>query len=86
VAWPKRQLQRVTGPSSPGGGAYKVGHGYILGLPVAAYLTWQGRMPENNGIIPKVAVQLSRDALKQERDIPTRNRNRSRKDPVRVRA
>src|SRR5258707_14876496 len=23
---------------------YKVGHGYILGLPVAAYLTWQGRM------------------------------------------
>ena len=23
---------------------YKVGHGYILGLPVAAYLTWQGRI------------------------------------------
>ena|SRR5215469_3811628 len=28
--------------------AFKVGHGYILGLPVAAYLTWHGRMLENN--------------------------------------
>ncbi len=35
------------------GGAYKVGHRHILGLPVAAYLTWQERMLENNGIVPK---------------------------------
>ena len=60
------------GTKTPGrllsGGAYKVGHGYILGLPVAAYLTWQGRMLENNGIAPKFQVELSRDALKDGRD------------------
>ena len=50
------------------GSAYKVGHGYILGLPVAAYLTWQGRMLENNGIAPKFSIELSREALKQGRD------------------
>jgi C-terminal processing protease CtpA/Prc len=60
------------GTKTPGrllsGSAYKVGHGYILGLPVAAYLTWQGRMLENNGIIPKVSIELSRDALRDLRD------------------
>jgi C-terminal processing protease CtpA/Prc len=50
------------------GGAYKVGHGYILGLPVAGYLTWRGRMLENTGIVPKFGVALSRDALREERD------------------
>jgi len=45
-----------------------VGHGYILGLPVAAYLTWQGRMLENNGIVAKFSVELSRDALVEGRD------------------
>jgi C-terminal processing protease CtpA/Prc len=46
-----------------GGSAYKIGHGYILGLPVAAYLTRQGRMLENNGIVPKFdssSLQLGR--------------------------
>jgi hypothetical protein len=50
------------------GSAYKNGQGYILGLPVAAYLTWQGRMLENNGIVPKFSIELSRDALKEGRD------------------
>jgi C-terminal processing protease CtpA/Prc len=50
------------------GSAFKVGHGYILGLPVAAYLTWQGRMLENNGIVPKFQADLSRDALREGRD------------------
>jgi C-terminal processing protease CtpA/Prc len=50
------------------GGAFKVGHGYILGLPVAGYLTWQGRMLENNGIIPAVSAELSREALREGRD------------------
>jgi C-terminal processing protease CtpA/Prc len=50
------------------GGAFKVGHGYILGLPVAGYLTWQGRTLENNGIIPTVSAELSREALLEGRD------------------
>src|SRR5271157_2776804 len=44
----ENKLATIVGAKTPGrllsGGAFKVGHGYILGLPVAAYLTWQGRM------------------------------------------
>ena len=61
-------LATIVGTKTPGrllsGSAYKVGQEYILGLPVAAYLTWQGRMIENNGIVPKFSIELSRDALK----------------------
>jgi C-terminal processing protease CtpA/Prc len=68
----ENNLATVVGTKTPGrllsGSAYKVGHGYILGLPVAAYLTWQGRMLESNGITPKFAIELSRDALKEGRD------------------
>jgi C-terminal processing protease CtpA/Prc len=68
----ENNLAVITGTKTPGrllsGSAFKVGHGYILGLPVAAYLTWQGRMLENNGIIPKFQVDLSRDALRESRD------------------
>jgi C-terminal processing protease CtpA/Prc len=68
----ENNLAAIVGAKTPGrllsGSAYKVGHGYILGLPVAAYLTWQGRMLENNGIIPKFSVELSREALKAGRD------------------
>ena len=68
----ENNLATIVGTKTPGrllsGSAYKVGHGYILGLPVAAYLTWQGRMLENNGIIPKFCVELSRDALREGRD------------------
>jgi len=65
-------LATIVGMKTPGrllsGSAFKVGHGYILGLPVAGYLTWQGRMLENNGITPAFSVDLSRDALRQSRD------------------
>jgi carboxyl-terminal processing protease len=68
----ENNLATIVGTKTPGrllsGSAYKVGHGYILGLPVAAYLTWQGRMIENNGIVPKFSSDLSRDALKEGRD------------------
>jgi len=68
----ENNLASVVGTKTPGrllsGSAYKVGRGYILGLPVAAYLTWQGRMLENNGIVPKFCIELSRDALREGRD------------------
>ena len=68
----ENNLATIVGTKTPGrllsGTAYKVGHGYILGLPVAAYLTWQGRMLENNGIVPKFQIELSRDALRDGRD------------------
>ena len=68
----ENNLATIVGAKTPGrllsGSAYKVGHGYILGLPTAAYLTWQGRMLENNGIIPTISVELSRDFLREGRD------------------
>jgi C-terminal processing protease CtpA/Prc len=68
----ENNLATIVGTRTPGrllsGSAYKVGHGYILGLPVAAYLTWQGRMLENNGIVPKFSIDISRDALREGRD------------------
>src|SRR6202011_1561177 len=68
----ENNLATIVGTKTPGrllsGTAYKVGHGYILGLPVAAYLTWQGRILENNGIIPKFSIELSQDALREGRD------------------
>jgi hypothetical protein len=41
----------------------------FLASPIAAYLTWQGRMLENNAIAPKFSIELSREASKQGRDI-----------------
>jgi carboxyl-terminal processing protease len=68
----ENNLATIVGTKTPGrllsGSAYKVGHGYILGLPVAAYLTWQGRMLENNGIVPASVVDLSREALREGKD------------------
>ena len=41
---------------------------YILGLLVAAYLTWEGRLIEGKGITPSVPVELPADQLKAGED------------------
>src|SRR5215469_6411840 len=68
----ENNLALIVGSKTPGrllsSRAFKVGRGYILGLPVAAYLTWHGRMLENNGIVPRISAELSRDALREGRD------------------
>ena len=73
----ENKLATIVGTKTPGrllsGGAFKVGHGYILGLPVAGYLTWHGRMLENNGIVPTVSADLSREALREGRDTQLEN-------------
>jgi len=45
------------------GSTFKAGSGYIVGLPVAAYLTWQGRLIEGKGVSPSVPVELLPDHL-----------------------
>jgi len=45
------------------GSTFKAGSGYIVGLPVAAYLTWQGRLIEGKGVTPSIPVELSPDHL-----------------------
>jgi carboxyl-terminal processing protease len=63
----ENQLATIVGRKTPGrllsGTTFRVGSGYILGLPVAAYLTWQGRLIEGKGVTPSVPVDLSPDQL-----------------------
>jgi hypothetical protein len=57
----ENQLATIIGTKTPGrllsGSAFKAGFGYIVGLPVAAYLTWQGQLIEGRGVSPNVAVE-----------------------------
>ncbi len=65
-------LATIVGATTAGrllsGGVFKVGHGYILGLPVAAYLTWQGVLLEGKGVSPQIEVDLPPEALRQGLD------------------
>ena len=68
----ENRLARIVGTSTPGrlvgSKAFKVGHGYFLILPVGAYMTWQGKRLEGQGIKPETEVPLSYDAISNGRD------------------
>jgi carboxyl-terminal processing protease len=68
----ENNLAKIVGTKTPGrllsGSAFKVGHGFMLGLPVGAYLTWEGTWLEGKGVEPNEAVDLSRDALREGQD------------------
>jgi carboxyl-terminal processing protease len=63
----ENRLATIIGTKTPGrllsGTTFRVKPGYILGLPVAAYLTWQGSLIEGKGITPNVPVELTADLL-----------------------
>lgn len=63
----ENQLATIVGTKTAGrlltGMGFKTGHGYYLGLPIANYLTWQGRMIEGAGISPAVPIEMDFDAL-----------------------
>jgi CHAT domain-containing protein len=63
----ENQLATIVGTKTPGrllsGSAFKAGFGYIVGLPVAAYLTWEGRLIEGKGVSPNIPVALSPEQL-----------------------
>src|SRR3989442_5791936 len=63
----ENKLATIVGTKTPGrllsGTTFRVGSGYVLGLPVAAYLTWQGRLIEGKGVSPGVPVALSPEQL-----------------------
>jgi C-terminal processing protease CtpA/Prc len=46
----------------------KIGNGYTLVLPVAAYTSWSGARIEGNGITPDVSVDWSYEAALEGRD------------------
>lgn len=60
-------LATLVGAKTPGRlvatGAFKVGHGYRVALPVAAYYTWKGTNLEGRGVTPNVEVPLDTEAL-----------------------
>jgi C-terminal processing protease CtpA/Prc len=68
----ENNLATIVGTTTAGrllsGSVFKVGHGYILGLPVAAYLTWQGVLLEGKGVSPHTEIELSSEDLRQARD------------------
>ena len=63
----ENHLATIVGTKTPGrllsGSAFNAGFGYIVGLPVAAYLTWQGKMIEGKGVAPNVPVELPPEQL-----------------------
>jgi len=68
----ENRLATIVGTKTPGrllsGTTFRVGAGYILGLPVAGYLTWQGRLIEGKGVTPSVTAEISPEALRVGED------------------
>ncbi|TAM83551.1 MAG: hypothetical protein EPN47_05420 [Acidobacteria bacterium] len=64
----ENKLATIVGTKTAGrlmsGGAYKVGHGYVLGLPAGAFYTWQGTLLEGKGIQPDFEVKQTYESLK----------------------
>lgn len=72
----ENRLGTIVGTKTAGrllsGSAFHVGQGYMLGLPVAAYFTWNGALLEGTGVIPDVESDLSCDALRDGLDVQLR--------------
>lgn len=62
----ENHLATIVGTETAGrlipGSGFKVGHGYRVILPRAAYITWQGRTFEGHGLIPDIVVPWSLEA------------------------
>src|SRR5207249_1425563 len=59
----ENRLATIVGTKTAGrllsGTTFRAGSGYIVSLPVADYLTWQGRLIEGKGVTPSSPVNLS---------------------------
>ena len=69
----ENNLAKIVGTKTAGrllsGSAFRVGHGYILVLPTAAYLTWSGRSLEGTGITPDVEIDATYESLRAGEDV-----------------
>jgi C-terminal processing protease CtpA/Prc len=63
----ENNLATIVGTKTAGrllsGSAFKAGFGYIVGVPVAAYLTWDGRLIEGKGVSPSVSMEMKPEQL-----------------------
>src|SRR5262249_48301694 len=68
----ENRLARIIGTNTPGrlvgSKPFKLSYGYFLILPVGAYLTWQGRRLEGEGIKPDLEVPLSYESISNGQD------------------
>lgn len=68
----ENKLATIVGTKTPGqvlgGTGFKMGHGFVLRIPVVTFHTWSGSTLEGKGIEPDYAVILSRDELREGRD------------------
>ena len=69
----ENNLGKIVGTKTAGrllsGSAFNVAHGYILGVPTAAYLTWRGSTLEGAGVLPDVEVDVTYEALVGGEDV-----------------
>jgi C-terminal processing protease CtpA/Prc len=68
----ENNLAKIVGTETAGrlipGSGFKVGEGYMLIMPKAAYVTWGGERFEGHGIQPDVLEPWSPEAFRQGRD------------------
>jgi C-terminal processing protease CtpA/Prc len=68
----ENHLAKIVGTTTPGrlvgSKPFKLSHGYFLILPVGAYLTWQGKRLEGEGIKPDLEVPLAYESISNGRD------------------
>ena len=80
----EHRLARIVGAKTPGrllaGHSVRVGHGYRVALPVAAYYTWEGKLLEGVGVAPDVEEPFSVQAIREGRDVQLQTAIRVAKD------
>jgi C-terminal processing protease CtpA/Prc len=63
----ENHLATIVGTETAGrlipGSGFKVGHGYMLIMPKAQYITWQGHRFEGSGVTPDVEVPWSPESF-----------------------
>ncbi|MGH9350982.1 MAG: S41 family peptidase, partial [Terriglobia bacterium] len=71
----ENKLATIVGTTTPGqvlgGTGFKMGHGFVLRIPVVTFLTWSGNTLEGKGIEPDFVTELSRDHLRNGLDTQT---------------
>ena len=64
----ENKLATIVGSATPGrllgGHSFRVGHGYRIAIPVAAYYTWNGTFLEGKGVAPDVGEPFSVSAIR----------------------
>jgi len=68
----ENKLAAIVGAKTPGrllgGHSFRVGNGYRIALPVAAYYTWKGTFLEGRGVAPDMEEPFSVSAMRNGRD------------------